>query len=561
MNVEKLTYYYPSSDEDTAAQGLDPKMEGGTQGAGPYQGLDLRKHTLEAFQRGDSPFVAVAMKDVPYGTRFPLKLDSGKEVPAMVVDTGGGLKSGTQVDVATENPSLAKGGGSSRASLSPVMSSIEDSAFAANPIPTIPLDVPSSAGPIPDVGEQMRSAIQEYPAQASTDQPTDEAVQAATSDVTEPEAPAADQPPSDEEDVSVPTTAEEQQTQDGHVPPPVPNKLTPIDHVSKDGSMIYFKDASGTIYDKGKKVIYYNDPAGNMWAYGPAMDKPIKVKTAQKASDIPVPDLKPDASVEENVKQLTPSDQVKAKMFANYELPATSQYGRMNPDFSRLISYAKLINPDLDPSKYMVQRQAKMQYASQASNSPGAAISATNQAIKHLGTLNGFAKELGGSNYPTVQAVENFLHHQKGAPEVNNFRTMRSALATEIARALQGGVPTQMQIKEWSDFLDANLGDAQKRDVLLRVIPATLEGQLETRDAGWKKVMGKDMDLNNLIDEKSQATLRNMGITKFAGRELGAATGTEAQQQIPTIHSQAEYDALPPGKYIGADGKIRTKRQ
>lgn len=564
MNVDKVTYYYPFPADQTMSEGLDPEMEGGTQGAGPFKDLDLRKHTLEAFQRGESPFVAVAMKDVPYGTRFPLKLDSGKEVPAMVVDTGGGLRPGTQVDVATENPNLAKGGGSSRASKIPIVSSIVDSPMSAAPLaPMVPLDVPNSAEPIPDIadtGDQIRSAIGEYPKMASQE-PTEEAIQAANEDqsmdAAESEIPAEPEQPEAEE--SRATTQEEQQTQDGHVPPPIPNKLTPIDHVSEDGNMVFFKDSSGTILDKAKKVLYYNDPAGNMWAYGPSMEKPIKVKAAGKAADMPVPPIKPGQSVEDALKQLSVADQERAKMFANYDMPAMTRYGRENPNFARLLEYAKAINPNLDPREYQIRYNTKTQYTDRTPTKPGGRILAFNQALAHLGHLYELSQGLPQDKTYLANRLQNIINQfVKGEADVPNFNQQLNVLSNELARAFKGGVPDQGDIQRTNQNLNASQSRAQMQGQMKDVLIPAIEEAVSTLDNGYKATMKQPLPDEQLIFDNAKAALAKMGVTNFAGRQISAAN-----RETPTIRSQAEFDALPSGQGIkfqavGKDGKLHT---
>ena len=102
------TFYYPSTPEDTRAQGLSYSMEGGIHGGGRFGDIDLRNHTLEQYLAGNSPFVAAAMKGEPTGNEFMTTI-LGHTVLARNVDTGGGLKDG-QIDFATSNPDLARSG-------------------------------------------------------------------------------------------------------------------------------------------------------------------------------------------------------------------------------------------------------------------------------------------------------------------------------------------------------------------------------------------------------------------------------------------------------------------
>lgn len=107
VNPRLLTFYFPATPEETRKAGLNPKVEGGTQGGGRFGNVDLRNHTIEKYNPNDpESVVAVAMPGEPTGKRFPLNVN-GRTVRAWNIDTGGGLTTG-QIDVATSNPRLAK---------------------------------------------------------------------------------------------------------------------------------------------------------------------------------------------------------------------------------------------------------------------------------------------------------------------------------------------------------------------------------------------------------------------------------------------------------------------
>jgi hypothetical protein len=109
-NPNLTTFYYPNTPQATRAAGLSYSMEGGTQGGGKFSDVDLRDHTLEQYRAGKSPFVAVAMKGDPTGEMFQTNDPvTGAAVTGKWIDTGGGLKDG-QMDFATSNPDLARGG-------------------------------------------------------------------------------------------------------------------------------------------------------------------------------------------------------------------------------------------------------------------------------------------------------------------------------------------------------------------------------------------------------------------------------------------------------------------
>jgi hypothetical protein len=468
-------------------------------------------------------------------------------------------------------PALEKGHGM-EAPRVPIVS-IADSPPAAPPdIPMVPLDSPpESDTQIPDISStppepetDIQAAIDEYPKSASIE-PTDAQIEAATEN--------GEPPPEAQQEAQQPQEGQPgSQGQDIQSPPVgTPDRLLHVVGVDRDTGIVHYDDGSSKDYKRG--IIYQPDQFGNVHAYSKANPGGYLAKKAPtKTADQPPPEIKEGMSADDAIAQLSPLDRAKLKNLLNGDIPAITKYGRSSPAYDRLADYVNLVNPNFDPQAYNVKMQTKLQYGSQQGNSPGAAISATNQAIKHLGSLYDFSQQLGNSNYPSIQAIENYFSNQGGAPAVNNFRGMREALATELARAVQKGAPDQKQIDEQRAFINESLGDAQRRSALLSVIPKILEGQLETMDAGWKKSVGKEMPLNKLIDEKSQDALRKLGITNFAGRDLGPGATPAPKRalpppptsmaDVPTVNNQDEFDNVKghwyrlPGDPIG---KARPK--
>lgn len=110
LRPSKTTFYFPATPEDTKKAGLSYRMEGGIHGGPGFSDIDLRNHTLEKYDAGESKFVAVAMAGVPSGEYFRMQFPDGTVRTIRNIDTGGGLVRG-QADIATSNPDLARGGG------------------------------------------------------------------------------------------------------------------------------------------------------------------------------------------------------------------------------------------------------------------------------------------------------------------------------------------------------------------------------------------------------------------------------------------------------------------
>jgi hypothetical protein len=235
----------------------------------------------------------------------------------------------------------------------------------------------------------------------------------------------------------------------------------------------------------------------------------------------PPPPIPQGATAEEALKLLPETDRIQAQMYASHQLPAFGpRGGKINPDFLRLLPYIQKINPNVSPKTYYNQFKTQQEFASNTQTSPGGSLNSIWTAIHHLQQLYEISKRLPASNIPIGQKLENIMNSQLGGTEVTDYRTMKQILATEITRALTGGVPALSEIEKLEKTIDESLSSPQRTSQLLKVIPTMLSARLVSLNSGWRRSMNDDMPLDKLIDKPSQEALLSMGITKFGGRDL-----------------------------------------
>jgi hypothetical protein len=327
----------------------------------------------------------------------------------------------------------------------------------------------------------------------------------------------------------------------GAMPSGVAESKDPIKRY-KDGTLDY---GGGTVqYPDG---TIHTQHGNQLTIYTPDNSSPNGYRMKQvsvKPQDKPVPPIPEGMDAETALKQLPPEDQEKVNMFANYHAPIMSVQGKWNPDFNRLISYIKKVNPDIDAATYQKRRQTMLQYADQSPTKPGGNISSANQSAMHLGTLIGFYNELGNKKFPDANKALNYLKTKMGAEAVTNFDGMVEVLATEVARSLQKGAPSLTQIDEWKNKINASMGNEQLRGQLMKIIPEALGGQLKALNGGYKKSMGKDLPLDDLIYEDTRKSLLAAGIKNFGGRKL-SDDKSEAKAEAPAVPALQEGKVYP----------------
>jgi len=269
--------------------------------------------------------------------------------------------------------------------------------------------------------------------------------------------------------------------------------------------------------------------------YNMATGVPVKVQLPGQS-----PAYNENLTPEANLNQLSPQDRMTVQMFSTYQLPLTTRYGRMNPEFARLRPYIQAANPHIDPRTYQIQQQTMMQMASGQNGSVGQRLNSWNQSLIHAGALWRLSQALPEGPLPKANSVWNWLKTNTGSEQQTNWETGAQLFATEVSRAFQGGVPAQSEIQHIMDQLKASGSKAQLQGNIKDVMAKFIEGGLESINYGYQRNMGSRYE--NLISPQAAASLSEFGYKKFADRDLAPIMGKAApnpaeQRAVDTINA------------------------
>lgn len=310
-------------------------------------------------------------------------------------------------------------------------------------------------------------------------------------------------------------------------------------------------DGTTVTYDTdGKKVDvqhaptphYSNDPetglpVASIMKDGKLVRVPTEFDDERAASEAM---LKDGATGEDAIKDLPPRDQIIIKGYANYEKQPLA--GSRNKEYNRLYPFIKAYNPDFQPQKYGTAQKILNEFNSSSPGVAGGQIVSVNTAIDHLGTLLQKAEALDNSKLRKYNSVANYLKSESGSPEVVAFNDAKNRVATEIARAFRGGVPTNLDIEESDRALSSANSPEQLAAVIKGTIPEMLNARLGEIGFNYESFFHKPFP--GLVRPSAKRVLDAFGIKNFGGLEEG---------------DQSSPESIPPP--VLANGKTPTEGQ
>lgn len=259
--------------------------------------------------------------------------------------------------------------------------------------------------------------------------------------------------------------------------------------------------------------------------------------------------------------------------FVSRQLPL-SALPRSGPQKAQIIGAIMRADPTWTPQDYEAQNKARESFVGQGKNAQ--AILSANTLVNHLGQAADLIDGMDTTRAPLWNSVSNAISESVGGPhsaQIGQYRAAAQTAATEYAKMLSGGIPGQQEIKAYEKLLDPSLGPAQLRANILQMAHAMGE-RLKNLQNEWQTSVKAQRDVPFLTGNSPQV-LQKLGVNpaeldpvgaKATGQPTPPALPPAAQtqqpvaQQLPTIATKHQFDALPKGSaFIGSDGKRYNK--
>jgi hypothetical protein len=171
---------------------------------------------------------------------------------------------------------------------------------------------------------------------------------------------------------------------------------------------------------------------------------------------------------------------------SNYEI-GLSDLGRM-PQGAKAAVFAKAkqLNPDFNASLYASRQKLRADFTSgKTANN----IDSLNTAVDHLNTLATYADALKTGNVQLANQVAQSFSTATGQPEVTNFKTMATAVESEVASLLKKTGATDQEISSWRGNFSSAQSPAQLKGALNTVLKV-MHGREQALQQRWKTGMG-----------------------------------------------------------------------
>jgi len=323
---------------------------------------------------------------------------------------------------------------------------------------------------------------------------------------------------------------------------------------------------------KPEQFKYFTDPnTGEMVRYDPITgeSKIISPHTQQTAPQ--TDELGQPVHGEAALKGLAPNEASVAKQLASYQIPLTALSRMPAPQRLRVLAATQAYDPTFDASQYQARQALARDF--QGGGKTFQNITAANTVIGHLKDLNDAMQGLDNFHSGTPGAkplnwVKNQIASANGSPEITRVEQVKQAVAAELAKTFQGGAPHTAEVEAARNALSAANTPEQTQAAVqaaLHLVGSRL-GELHDQ---YMQTMGKWKE-TNWLNPRSAAIIRQLGVDPAeiepsrvpnpGAPAAQPATGAQPQG-IPTVNSQAEYDALPKGtQYRDSQGKTATKR-
>lgn len=235
----------------------------------------------------------------------------------------------------------------------------------------------------------------------------------------------------------------------------------------------------------------------------------------------------PDAPVMVNGVSVSPAV---VKMIVNRDYDPRMMMRWKPEQQSAILTLVRQKDPGFNMNDYPTQAKAKANFtAGEAAKS----VRSINQLIGHIGALDAAGKKLGNSDYPSYNAVANFVGDQAGNRDIQAhlgaYDKAAGAVANEFETMMRGSAQsTGSERADVQASLNHNIPPA-KRDAAIRQMLELMQSRLTELDDQYTKGVGRQRDFK-ILNPGAKATLKRWGIDGEAiDPDGGNASGKPAQ--------------------------------
>lgn len=194
----------------------------------------------------------------------------------------------------------------------------------------------------------------------------------------------------------------------------------------------------------------------------------------------------PGAQATATISQVPASDRAIVQALIDGRYPIPTGAALRNPQMVRYLTEAAAIDPTFDAANAATRVGTRKDFLDGASAKNMTSMRTT---LGHLGRLSTVIDQLHNGSATPLNWAGNAFSGVAGEAPTSNFQAVATTAATELSRTLQGGAPTESEIKHWRDLLSQNKSPAQLHGVVSQMA-GLLKSRLDQLEYQYRQGMG-----------------------------------------------------------------------
>lgn len=289
-------------------------------------------------------------------------------------------------------------------------------------------------------------------------------------------------------------------------------------------------------------------PAGYAWGPRNAKGQPTLAAIEGGPAGAPVGGgANTGLSGDEFLKTLPPGVASNVKGIVSGDIPMTA-FSTKGGHRERILELAGQYEPGFDLTNWKRRNETAAAFSK---GMQGNAVRAVNQTIAHMGSLDKASVELNnpGGLLTLTNPIVNLAQERTGDARQGVFRQKAMAVSSELRKVFSsGGVGNLTELQKWEETLPLNASKEQQKKYLLSGIDL-LDGAINALDDQYKRGMGPNASVMNLISPKAKQTLEQLKSGASAPAAAAAAGPMNAKGW------KLMKDAKGNQAYVSPDGK------
>jgi hypothetical protein len=211
-------------------------------------------------------------------------------------------------------------------------------------------------------------------------------------------------------------------------------------------------------------------------------------------------------------------------------------------NLQKLLPLAEMVDPTMKQFDYQSRAKTRTDYTS---GSSAKEITAINTAIGHADQLAGISPKLGGTDIapgilnPLSQSFKRNIGDTGFQDAKRDWDTKAETLATEVSKALNGGVPHVADKEHWRSILAA-ASSPTERSSALKSIMGVLESRLHAKAQAYSQGMGTTREPFSFLNPENEGKYQRL-LATGSSEAPAEKTAPPAAEGAPKVGDEKQF--------------------